>query len=110
MILLNNRALVLSICATLCNGLEWNGPSPTITLEHPGSTAAAHAPKAPKPTVLRRATSALSVCGFESGQARRYLYPLKDLPMLNFVQNPQFGAMRAILVIFLLFQRVQGLV
>ena len=68
-----HHVLGIFILAALCNSLGWIGPAPTA-FESPESTAlapaAAPAPIAPKPTLLRRATSALSICGFESGQAR----------------------------------------
>lgn len=71
-----HRVLGIFILAALCNGLEWIGPAPTA-FEPPESTAPAPALGAPKPTLLRRATSALSICGFESGQAREFCELLK---------------------------------
>jgi hypothetical protein len=66
-----HHVLRIFILVALCNNLKWVGPAPTV-FEALESATAAPATGAPKPTLLRRATSALSICGFESGQAREF--------------------------------------
>jgi hypothetical protein len=64
---LNYRALLIFVYVSLCNCVEWNGPVSTTAPEH-SSTGIA---QAPKQAILRRQTYALSICGYESGQARK---------------------------------------
>jgi len=83
-----HHVLRIFILVALCNGLEWIGPAPTA-FKAPESATAAPAPSAPKPTLLRRATSALSICGFESGQAREFCALLNVRSEAKFcLENP----------------------
>lgn len=71
-----HRNFSIFILAALCNATKWIGPAQTA-FEHPESTTAAPTSVVLKPTLLRRTTSALSICGFESGQAREFCALLK---------------------------------
>lgn len=63
----NQHALVIFAYIALCSCMDWNGPTSTTALQH-GYTSVAHVSKK---AILRRQTAPLSVCGFESGQARK---------------------------------------
>jgi hypothetical protein len=65
---LNYHTLAIFAYVTLCNCIEWNGPTSTTDVEYSATGIA----KIHKQAILRRQTSALSICGFESGQARKY--------------------------------------
>ena len=78
MALFKRRIFGVCILAALCAGLQGIGLAPTV-FEHPQFAMVSPTSHTPKPTVLRRATTALSICGYESGQAGEYLYLIKKV-------------------------------
>jgi hypothetical protein len=68
MALLKYHALLILAYVTLCTCVEWNGLASTTAPR----LIATGISQPRKQAILRRQTYALSICGFESGQARKY--------------------------------------